>query len=149
MLSQFNDKEKLNLAINQAKELVDSTSGKIKGTKEYSSSRYVLRENVNNICDFILIASIKFDEFDEGIDYYFKHNQEREDEVILYCALDCIEWFDEEDNELWIKCYEYGVKKRKIKPRDYLIDKYKQKKKSKRFLKNNRRQNDDGKKYEC
>ncbi len=128
LLSQLNDKEKLNLAINQAKELVDSTSGKIKGTKEYSSSRYVLRENVNNICDFILIASIKFDEFDDGIDYYFKHNQEREEEVILYCALDCIEWFDEEDNELWIKCYEYGVKKRKIKPRDYLVDKYKQKK---------------------
>lgn len=128
LLSQLKDENILHLAIDKAKELVDSTSEKIKGTREYSSAKYALIESVNNYCDFILMASIKLDEFDDGIDYYFKHNQDRDEEVKLYCALDCIEWFEEDNNELWIKCYEYGVKNRKIKPRDYLIDQYKLKK---------------------
>ena len=39
----------------------------------------------------------------------------------MYCALRIADWV--EDEELWIKIYEYGISK-KIEPRDRLVAKY-------------------------
>lgn len=41
----------------------------------------------------------------------------------MYCALYIVDWI--EDDVLWIKVYEYGIWK-KIVPRDYIKEKYKQ-----------------------
>lgn len=55
--------------------------------------------------------------------YFFKHVKELNDEIVLYCALDLVDWID--DNETWIKVYEYGISQ-KIKPRHTLVESYKE-----------------------
>lgn len=47
------------------------------------------------------------------------------DEISIYRILNVVAWMDE--NELWIKVYEYGLKK-KIEPRDSLQKEYAQRK---------------------
>lgn len=123
LLSYLNTQDNLYLTINKAKELVDSENKKITKDRGYSNRNYFIECNIKNYCDVILMAEIKLKKYDEGIKYYFDHVKDEDMEVVLHQALDVIDLFTE-DNKLWVKCYEYGVKNRKIKPRDSLKRNY-------------------------
>ena len=123
LLSYLNTQDNLYLTINKAKELIDSENKKITKDRGYSNRNYFIECNIKNYCDVILMAEIKLKEYDEGIKYYFDHVKDEDMEVVLHQALDVIDLFTE-DNKLWIKCYEYGIKNRKIKPRDSLKRNY-------------------------
>lgn len=114
------------IAIEEAKKLVEETEGKLAGLKKYENGRYTLKEKVNECCAMILLLSIKLAEPQKGIEYYFKHSRENSMEITLYCALDVADWMDRDD--MWIKVYEYGMKKG-IQPRDSLRKAYEEKKK--------------------
>ena len=58
----------------------------------------------------ILLTAIKLAEPEQGIDYYFKHSTRTDKEITLYRALDLISRID--DNDLWMKVYEYGIQKK-------------------------------------
>ncbi len=123
LLSYLNINKDVQFSILQAKELVESKTKKSLKDDEKSDRWYFQEEELREICNFILIASIKLGEFDDGLAYYFDHLKERDRDIALYCALFMIQMYTEDD-ELWIHCYEYGVKKRKIKPRDQLKETY-------------------------
>ncbi len=123
LLSYLHTNDVLQLTVNKSKELVDAATKKIVKENGYSTRRYLLQREIQNFCDVILMSEIKLGEFEEGYVYYFDHVKERDLEVVLYCALDIIEMYTEDDN-LWIECYEYAVKNRKVNPRDYLKESY-------------------------
>ena len=60
-------------------------------------------------------------EMKEGVEYYFKNSKEYDKPAMLHGALERIDLLD--DDALWIKVYEYGVKK-KIKPWEDLKQEY-------------------------
>ena len=109
------------IAIEEAKKLVDDRTSKLPSLDKYSSQRYALTETINELCSMIFLITVDLAEPEDGIKYFFKHVMERNNEIKLYCALDLIDWMD--DNETWIKVYEYGIS-RKIKPRDSLVESY-------------------------
>lgn len=116
----------LKKAISKSKELVESATNKYVKENGYSSRSFFLEREIHNFCDVILMAEIKLGEFKEGLVYYFDHVKERDLEVSLYCALDLIDMYTEDD-DLWIKCYEYAVKCKDVDPREYLKESYKKK----------------------
>lgn len=118
----------LKKAISKSKELIESTTNKYVKENGYSSRSFFLEREIHNFCDVILMAEIKLGEFKEGLVYYFDHVKERDLEVSLYCALDLIDMYTEDD-DLWIKCYEYAVKCKDVDPREYLKESYKKKSK--------------------
>lgn len=61
-------------------------------------------EEVNNLCDMILMTAVELAELAPGIEYYFQNCERRDKEVDLYCALEIAEWA--EDDELWMKVYD-------------------------------------------
>lgn len=77
---------------------------------KYSNGRYEEEDTVNELCNMILLLSIKLAEPEKAVDYYFKHARNFEKEITLYCVLHLLGLMDE--NELWIKAYEYGIKKK-------------------------------------
>ncbi len=85
--------------------------------------KLMCHENINNICDFILLVYFVLAEPEEGVKYYFKNCRESNKEIILYRALDLVDWADGDD-KLWIDIYKYGLKV-KVKPRDSLREEYK------------------------
>lgn len=105
------------IAIEESKKLVSEKKEKLLGLKKYDNKQYDLREAINNLCDMILLIAIQLSEPEPAVDYYFKNSMRVNKEITLYCALDLIEIMD--DKTLWIKVYEYGIRK-KIKPRDSL-----------------------------
>ena len=109
------------MAIEEARKLIDERKQKLKGLKKYDSKRYSLEEEINNLCDVILMTAIELAEPSSGIEYYFQNYERSDKEITLYCALKIADWV--EDEELWIKIYEYGIGKR-IKPREWLVGKY-------------------------
>ena len=109
------------IAIEEAKKLVDDRTSKLPSLDKYSSQRYALTETINELCSMIFLITVDLAEPEDGIKYFFKHVMKRNNEIKLYCALDLIDWMD--DNETWIKVYEYGIS-RKIKPRDSLVESY-------------------------
>lgn len=124
LLSLLNDEDVLNLTIDEAQKLIDATNQKlIKDNNKYSNNSYFLQEEINNLCETILMIKIKLNEVDEGIKYCFDNMKERDKEIILYCVLDTIAMFTDDD-DLWIRAYEYGINKRKIKPREELKETY-------------------------
>lgn len=126
LLSYLNTNDVLQLTVNKSKELVTAATNKYVKESGYSSRRFFLEREIHNFCDVILMSKIKLGEFEDGLVYYFEHVKERDLEVTLYCALDLIEMYTEDDG-LWIKCYEYAVKCRNVEPRDYLKESYKRK----------------------
>ncbi len=124
LLSCLKTSEYLQTLIDQAKQLVISTNKKYINCDRYSNTKFFLEVEINNYCDVILMASIDLKQFDETIEYYFENVKEFDEEVALYRALHIINLYEEND-ALWVKCYEYGVKRRKIKPRDSLKETYK------------------------
>ncbi len=104
------------IAVGEAKKLIDSIWSK-------TDQSYDAREAVNELSGMILMISIELAEWEDGIEYYFKHHKNINKEITLYCALDIVSWMDEDC--VWIKIYEYAVKK-KIKPRESLQERYKE-----------------------
>lgn len=109
------------MAIEEAKKLIEGKTEKLMEKGMHSNQKYYLEEAVNELCGMVLLISIRLGEPEEGINYYFKYTRMLNREITLYCALDLINIIENDD--LWIKVYEYGVKKR-IKPRDCLKDRY-------------------------
>lgn len=109
------------MAMEEAKKLVEGRMSKLGNLGRNSNGAYDLMDSVNELCGMILLISIELAEADAGIEYYFTHARNHDKEVTLYCILDLIHIM--EDDDLWIRVYEYGIRK-KIKPRDYLKDKY-------------------------
>lgn len=128
LISHLNNSNQLHFSIECANDLITSTKEKWKKLPERSHNRYFLKEQINNLCDFILMSKFELKEYnEETFKYYFDNHIEHDQELNLYCALDLV---DEDDDELWIQIYEYGVNKRKIDPRDRLKEMYKDKLKS-------------------
>ena len=109
------------IAIEEVKKLIEERTSKLVRMGKYDDRRYHLEIEINELCTMFLALSITLAESEKGVEYYFKHAQNYNQEVTLYCALELIELMEEDD--LWIKTYEYGVKK-KIKPRDNLKTRY-------------------------
>lgn len=125
LLSELKTTDAKYMVVEETKKLVDENAEKLNGLKKYDTQKYVLEDTINNFCDMVLMIHIVLSELEEGISYYFKVNKEREKEIILYKALRLAEWLDEDDS--WLQIYEYGIKK-KIKPREYLVREYRNRK---------------------
>lgn len=121
LLAELNTSDVKYMAIEEARKLIDERKQKLKGLKKYDSKRYRLEDEINNLCDVILMTAIELAEPASGIEYYFQNCERSDKEITLYCALKIADWV--EDEELWIKIYEYGIGK-KIKPREWLVGKY-------------------------
>ena len=121
LLSGLKTSDVKNIAIEEAKKLVEGRMGKLAELGKYDDRKYNIKDGVNELCTMILAISITLAEFEKGVEYYFKYSQNLNNEVTLYCALDLIELMGKD--ELWVRTYEYGVKK-KIKPRESLVRKY-------------------------
>lgn len=113
------------IALEEARKLVDERIQKLTALKKYDDRKYSLEDAVNELCATVLLLSVRLAEPEEGIKYYFQYSRERDKEITLYCALRLMDWTGED--ELWIKIYEYGLKK-KIEPRDRLKAEYKERK---------------------
>lgn len=113
------------MAMEEAKKLVEERTGQLASLKKYDNREYYLREAINELCGMILMIAVELAEPEEGIEYYFKYSREKNREIVLYRALDIVDWMKEDD--LWLKVYEYGIKV-KIKPRDYLQAEYEKRK---------------------
>ena len=107
--------------------------------KEYSSYqakktvfRYYERDNyrrerhINFAVEMYLILNFDLNEYDEGIDYFWKNYIERNKEITLFCLL---KYFLSDDglNDLWIREYEKAVHLG-ITPRKILQDEYAERK---------------------
>lgn len=123
LLSYLNTEKYLRMAMNKAKEFVETNSDELTKLDRYSYSSYYMEDAINQLCNLILMAEIELDEFDDGVKYYLDNAKENDNEIILYCALDTIKVFTDDD-DLWVKCYEYGIKYKKIEPRDELKEAY-------------------------
>ncbi|MDE7187378.1 MAG: hypothetical protein K2O13_07715 [Lachnospiraceae bacterium] len=121
LLAELKTSDVKYMAIEEARKLIDERKQKLKGLKKYDSKRYSLEEEINNLCDVMLMTAIELAEPASGIEYYFQNYERSDKEITLYCALKIADWVD--DEELWIKIYEYGIGK-KIKPREWLVGKY-------------------------
>ena len=130
LLSELKTTDAKYIALEETKKLIDENAEKLNGLKKYDTQKYFLEDTINNFCDMVLMIHIVLAELEEGISYYFKVNKEREKEIILYKALRLAEWLDEDDS--WLQIYEYGIKK-KIKPRDYLVRGYQERKDIREF----------------
>lgn len=113
------------IAIEEAQKLVEERLEKLKGLGKYDNRSYYLEDAVNELCGMILLISIALAEPEKGVKYYFKHSQRHDKEITLYCALDLIQWMEEDD--LWIKVYEDAIRGG-IKPRESLKCKYEKRK---------------------
>jgi len=121
LLAELKTSDVKYIALEEAKKLVEERNQKLEGLKQYSDQRYLLERAVNELCNMILMISIALAEPEEAVEYYLKNARHHSEEVVLYCALEVVEMFG--DDELWVKVYEKGLAK-KIKPRDYLRSKY-------------------------
>lgn len=122
LLSLIVDDDDKRIAVEEAKKLIEDRNGKLKQPGKNSYSAYYMKEAVNNLCDMILLLQISLREVGKGIDYYFSTCSERDKEIVLYRALELASWMEED--ETWLYIYEYAVR-RKIKPRDSLVEQYK------------------------
>ncbi len=107
------------------KRVTELTRRKVSGRRG-TSDDYFLAEEIGNLCDLHLIISVYMAEEEEGVRYYFDHNQEFSEEVTLYKALDIARWMEsggDGDGTLWLNIYRYALS-RKIKPRQSLVDEY-------------------------
>lgn len=110
------------IAIEEAKKLADERAEKLAELTKYDSKKFHLEDEINELCNVILLISIELSEPEPGLKYFFHHTNYQTKEITLYCALDLISQIG--SNDLWLTVYEnYGIKK-KIKPRDFLVQEY-------------------------
>lgn len=115
------------MAIEEAKKQVEEKENKLAALKKYDRGQYELSEAVNELCSMIFLTAIALGEPETEVEYFFKHSKKSDKEITLYCALDLVDWMEED--ELWLEVYQYGLSK-KIKPRDSLRAEYEERKKS-------------------
>lgn len=108
------------MAIEEAGKLIDERKKKLGGLKKYDST-YQLDDEINCLCEMVLMTAIELAEPASGIEFFFQNSRHRNEEITLFCALQTVEWM--EADELWTTVYEYGIGK-KIEPRDSLAQKY-------------------------
>ncbi|MGN0373396.1 MAG: hypothetical protein ACI4F3_11335 [Enterocloster sp.] len=120
LISELKNSDVRHTAMEEAKKLIEVKKGQLMKLKTYDS-RYECEEDINELCDTILLLSLPLAETEAVIPYYFLNSREHEQEIVLYRALKLMEWMDED--ELWIKIYQYGLKI-KIHPRDSLVKAY-------------------------
>ena len=109
------------MAIQEAKELICGKEKEIGALTRYSSGRFQKEECVNELCNMILMTAAALCEPEPEVEYYFKHCQESNKEIILYKILEVLWYMD--DDKTWVWAYEYAVKKG-IKPREELQKRY-------------------------
>lgn len=94
--------------------------------KPHPLQSYSVESLANEINELIFAFESKNGLTKQAMDYFYTHSKERDNEVKLYIMLNIIDsWYDEED---WLTCYEYALKK-KIKPRSRLQEEYTERKK--------------------
>lgn len=125
LLSELKTSDVKYMAVEEAKKLIDERINKLSRLKQYDSKRYDLKEAINNLCNIVLMVQASLVELEAGIQYYFKTCIENDKEIVLYRALDIMDWIGE--NGQWLYVYEYG-NKLKIKPREFLVSEYNQRK---------------------
>lgn len=121
LMSHLQTKDAQWMALEEAGKLIKEGQEKLKGLGKYDHKRYGLESVIGELCNVVLMLSVYLEEFDKGIEFYFKNSAESSKEVTLYRALNLLDTMEE--NELWIKAYELGIKK-KIQPRDDLVRAY-------------------------
>lgn len=126
LLSELKTADVKYMAVEEAKKLIDERMEKLKPLGKYANQRYKLESEIENLCDLVLMTQAVLAEPDAGIQYYFKTYTMSDKEITLYRALGLMDWLGED--ELWLYIYEYGVNKRKIKPRESLVDEYNRRK---------------------
>ena len=102
-------------------------------TKESPKSRrahedYDTLEKIREISCTVLGLGIALYEEDDAIRFFMEHHWERNPEVKLYVALDCIKYFGGA-KDFWLKTYEKAVGQG-IQPRDRLRQEYERRKKA-------------------
>lgn len=121
LLSELKTSDVKYMAMEEAKKLIEGEEKPSARESYYSSDPYFQTEKRNNLCGLVLLISISLAETEKGIKYYFSKCRERDKEIVLFCALDCAEWMD--DERAWIDIYRFGLTKR-IKPRESLRERY-------------------------
>lgn len=116
--------DQLSVAIEEIKKLIESSSAPKTG--QYSTEYYYWEDSIQKLDQEVLSLAVLEGTLKKDLPYYFAHSTQREKEVILYCALMNTRYLSAED---YIFIYEYGIKKRKIKPRKELTEKYEEAKK--------------------
>ena len=104
-------------AYNIAKEEIRRLEALPKG--RYDHDNYEISQRIDEICITIIGLGIAIYEEAPAVEYYWKHDRERSEEVKLFVALNSISCFGG-GNELWIRVYDEAVK-RGVKPRESLI----------------------------
>ena len=126
LISVFIDNLKIietrELAIELLKEKKIELSNRppIKGQYLFDGKDYQTIEDINNICEAIFRLYIELYQYDDGISYYIKHYIEKDKEIMYYCLLNILEWYDLKDK--WLEVYEKAMTK--IDFRDNLKNKY-------------------------
>ena len=121
LISELKNSDVRYIAMEEAKKLVSSTQKKLTQSELHREQRFYLEQAINELCNTMLLLSVKLAETAEFLPFYFAANFARSPEIILYRALWLMDLLDED--ELWLQIYEYGLKK-KIQPRDELVKKY-------------------------
>lgn len=121
LLSELKNSDVRYTAIEAAKELVEEKMEKLSSLKKNAHGSYNLLETANNLCGMVLMIGIVLAEPEDGVEYFFNCCKEPTPEIVLYKALDYVDYVG--DDKLWMWVYEYGVK-RKIKPRESLVREY-------------------------
>ena len=73
--------------------MIVELNDKLSKMSKYANNRFFIKSDVNNYCDFVLLAEITLKEYEDGISYYFDNCQEYDNEIVLYRALKIVEWF--------------------------------------------------------
>jgi hypothetical protein len=84
-------------------------------------NEYRRDEHRNYATDLYLLLKLSLREYDDGIDYFWKHNIKNDKEITLYCLLRLLS--EDSLSGLWIREYEKAVANG-IQPRDYLQKQY-------------------------
>ncbi len=93
LINLFDSQDNICLALKIAKERIVELNDKLSKMSKYANNRFFIESDVNNYCDFVLMAEITLKEYEEGISYYFDNCQEYDNEIVLYRALKIVEWF--------------------------------------------------------
>lgn len=118
--SFFADSKYRQSFVDIGKAMIEKYEGELQKLKKYDSRFIGLSGDISELNELVFVFSQEMNKQD--MDYYYRHSHHNDNEIALFCLLKLIEIFG--DKEKWIEAYEYALKK-KIKPRDTLINKYK------------------------
>lgn len=125
----LNTEQARKIAMEEAKKIIEEKKKKYHSIPDYDNRSYELREDINHLCEIVLLIEMEMEKIKEGIQYYFTNYEKYKnelDDIVLYKALDLAEMMEAEKE--WIEIYEYAIKKR-IRPRNELAFEYQKRKK--------------------